>query len=468
MCGVFGIWGHPEAARLSYLGLHALQHRGQESAGIVSTDGRQLFIHKDMGLVPDVFPQRALESLPGHGAIGHVRYSTAGGSHIRNAQPFAVDYSGGSVAVAHNGTLTNARELRDRLEADGSIFSSNSDTEVVVHLFACSDRPSVEGRVTDALERTRGAWSLLFLTERGMIAVRDPHGFRPLVLARLPVPGRDEPAWVVASEDAPLNLIGARFEREIEPGELLTIDDGGLSSRSISSAPRSFCVFEYVYFARPDSTLEGRSVYQTRQALGRALASEHPVDCDVVIPVPDSGVPAAMGYADLLDRPFEYGIIRNHYVGRTFIEPQQTIRHFGVKLKFNTVAPVLEGKRVVVVDDSIVRGTTVKKIVTMLRAAGAAHVHVRISSPPTAWPCYYGIDTPSRRDLIAASQSVEQTRDFIDASSLEYLSLEGMMKAVRAQADTRPLGLCGACFSGEYPVTVDETVPPRLLRLVRV
>lgn len=469
MCGVFGIWGHPEAARLSYLGLHALQHRGQESAGIVSTDGRQLFAHRDMGLVHDIFSQRELERLPGFGAIGHVRYSTAGGSHVRNAQPFAVDYARGSIAVSHNGNLTNARDLRERLESRGSIFLSNSDTEVIVHLIAGSTQRSVGDRVVDAVSQTRGAFSLLFLSDEGMIAVRDPLGFRPLVLGELSVAGQEQPAWVVASEDTPFNLIGARYVRDIEPGEMLAISSRGIESRKLGSGSRSLCVFEYVYFARPDSVIEGRSVYRVRQAFGRALACEHPVGCDVVIPVPDSGVPAAMGYAQQIGQPFELGLIRSHYVGRTFIEPQQTIRNFGVKLKFNTVKYILEGKRVVVVDDSIVRGTTMKKIVTMIREAGASEVHVRISSPPTAWPCYYGIDTPTRRELIASSQSTDQIRDFIGASSLGYLSKEGMMEAVQGPgAGNKPLGLCGACFTGEYPVPVDETVPPRHLRLVRI
>ncbi|MBI5534653.1 MAG: amidophosphoribosyltransferase [Deltaproteobacteria bacterium] len=468
MCGVFGIWGHPEAANLSYLGLHALQHRGQESAGIVTTDGRQLFAHRDMGLVHDVFPQRALDRLPGEAAIGHVRYSTAGGSHIRNAQPFAVDYARGSIAVAHNGNLTNARDLREKLETRGSIFLSNSDTEVIVHLIAGSTQRALDDRIAEVLAQTRGAYSLVFLTEEELIAVRDPWGFRPLCLGEIGVPGRDKPAYVIASEDTSFNLIGARFVREIEPGEMLCIGPKGLRSRKLAKQDCKLCVFEYVYFARPDSVIAGRSVYHVRQAFGRRLAEEHPAECDIVIPVPDSGVPSAMGYAKRAARPFEMGLIRSHYVGRTFIEPQQTIRHFGVKLKFTTVRALIDGKRVVVIDDSIVRGTTMRKIVTMIRDAGAKQVHVRISSPPTAWPCYYGIDTPTRRELIAANQTVEQIRDYVGADSMGYLSHEGLMAAVQDESSHGQVGLCGACFTGNYPVAVDDTVPPRHLRLVRV
>ena len=472
MCGVFGIWGHPEAANLSYLGLHALQHRGQESAGIVTTDGRVLYAHRDMGLVHDVFPAHALERLPGSAAIGHVRYSTAGSSHVRNAQPFAVDYARGSIAVAHNGNLTNAPELRERLEARGSIFLSNSDTEVIVHMIACSTQRAVEDRVAEAMQQTRGAYSLVFLAEDALIAVRDPKGYRPLCLGRLPVSGQPSPAWVVASEPTAFDLIRAEFVREIEPGEMLSIRSGGLdSSHRLGNGERQLCVFEYVYFAKPDSTIEGRSVYQVRKALGQHLAVQCPADCDVVIPVPDSGVPAAMGYAEQVGRAFEFGLIRSHYVGRTFIEPQQTIRNFGVRLKFNAVAQALRGKRVVVVDDSIVRGTTVRKIVTLVRDAGACEVHVRISSPPTAWPCYYGIDTPTRSELIASNHSTEQIREFIGADSLGYLSLEAMLEAV-GDVDGRPhtqaKGMCAACFSGHYAIAGDESVPPRHLRLVRV
>jgi amidophosphoribosyltransferase len=471
MCGIFGIFGHPEASNLTYLGLHALQHRGQESAGIVSTDGRQLYMHRGMGHVHDVFPQRELVKLAGHAAIGHVRYSTAGGSHIRNAQPFAVDYARGSVALAHNGNLTNARELRERLEARGSIFQSNSDTEVIVHMIAASNQRNVDDRIADALSQARGAYSLVLLTEQQLIAVRDPLGFRPLCLGEIDVAGQAHPAVLVASEGTSFDLVGARFVREVRPGELVVVDGKGLRSSSpLGRAQRKLCVFEYVYFARPDSVIDGLSVYEVRKGLGRRLAEEHPVDADVVIPVPDSGVPAAMGYAERSSIPFEMGLIRSHYVGRTFIEPQQSIRHFGVRLKFNTVAPMLRGKRVVVIDDSIVRGTTVRKIVTMIKNAGASEVHVRISSPPTTWPCYYGIDTPTRRELIASSHTIDEIRRYIGADTLGYLSADGMLGEVHEgemhENDVR--GFCHACFTGDYPVSFDDTVPPRLLRLVGV
>ncbi len=471
MCGIFGIFGHPEAANLTYLGLHALQHRGQESAGIVSTDGTQLYMHRGMGHVHDVFPERELATLLGTAAIGHVRYSTAGGSHIRNAQPLAVDYARGSVALAHNGNLTNARELRERLEARGSIFQTNSDTEVIVHMIAGSTQRNVEDRIADALQHARGAYSLVLLTEEQMIAVRDPHGFRPLCLGEVDVPGQSHPAVLVASEGTSFDLVGARFVREIRPGELVVIDGKGVrSTRPLGEPTPKLCVFEYVYFARPDSVIDGLSVYEVRKAFGRRLAEEHPVEADVVVPVPDSGVPAAKGYADRSGIPFEMGLIRSHYVGRTFIEPQQSIRHFGVRLKFNPVAPLLRGKRVVVIDDSIVRGTTVRKIITMIKNAGASEVHVRISSPPTTWPCYYGIDTPTRRELIASSHSVEEIRKYIGATSLGYLSAEGMLGEVHEDEKDgdHVRGFCHACFTGEYPVPFDDSVPPRLLRLVGV
>lgn len=472
MCGIFGIWGHPEAANLSYLALHALQHRGQESAGIITTDGQRLYVHRAMGLVHDVFSQRELERLPGRAAIGHVRYSTAGESHIRNAQPLAVDYARGSIAVAHNGNLTNARELRQRLEERGSIFVSNSDTEVIVHLIAGSAQQSIEDRIIEVLLQTKGAFSLVFLTEEQLIVVRDPFGFRPLCLGELRVAGQESPAYLVASEATSFNLIGARFVREIEPGEMLSISAKGLESRHPFASDRhKLCVFEYVYFARPDSVINARSVYGARKAFGRRLAEEQPADCDVVIPVPDSGVPAALGYAEQCGRPFEMGLIRSHYVGRTFIEPQQTIRYFGVRLKFNAIAHQLGGKRVVVVDDSLVRGTTMRKIVNLVREGGASAVHVRISSPPNKWPCYYGIDTPTRRELIAANEPVDAIRDFIGATSLGYLSLQGMIEAVNHQSQNAvpaANGLCDACFTGDYPVPVDTSIPPRQLRLVRI
>jgi amidophosphoribosyltransferase len=460
MCGVFGIFGHPEAANMTYLGLHALQHRGQESGGIVTTDGQALYAHRAMGLVQDSFTQEQLARLPGRVAIGHVRYSTTGSSHIKNAQPIAVDYGGGSLAVCHNGNLTNAEELRDELEARGSIFQSDSDTEVFVHLVAVSKAIAVEDRVADALQRVKGAYSLLFLTEDAIIAVRDPMGFRPMCLGILP---SSKDAHVIASEPCAFDLIGAEYVRDVEPGEMLVIDASGIRSlRPLEPAAPHACIFEYVYFARPDSKLGGQSVYEVRKSFGRSLAKEHPVEADVVIPVPDSGVPAAIGYAAALKLPFEMGLIRSHYVGRTFIEPQQSIRHFGVRLKLNPVEPVLRGKRVVVIDDSIVRGTTSRKIVKMVRDAGAREVHLRISSPPTQWPCYYGIDTPTRGELIASSHSVDEIARYVTADSLSFLSLEGMVDALG-----NPGKYCHACFSGQYAIPFTPT-NKRHMRLVGV
>jgi amidophosphoribosyltransferase len=474
MCGVFGILGHPEASNLAYLGLHALQHRGQESAGIVSSDGDLLYAHRSMGLVQAGFSPKDLTALPGDRAIGHVRYSTAGGSHLKNAQPFAVEYARGSLAVAHNGNLTNHVELRERLEVRGSIFQSASDTEAIVHLIAMSNQHAIEGRIAEALAQVRGAYSILFLTKREMIAVRDPMGIRPLCLGRLPR-GEGRDAIVVASEPTAFELIGAERVRDLAPGEMLVADASGIrSSFPLPRAPRRMCLFEFVYFARPDATLDGAGVYAVRKALGRRLGVEQPVapgDDLVVVPVPDSGVPAAVGLAAQLRAPFEMGLIRSHYVGRTFIEPQQSIRHFGVRLKLSPNRAVLEGKRVVVVDDSIVRGTTSRKIVRMVRDAGAREVHVRISSPPVAWPCYYGIDTPTREELIAATCTVPEIAGFLGADSLGYLSLDGLTDAVRAvegAGEGQPPfegSYCHACFSGDYPVPVPQGTGRRL-RLV--
>jgi amidophosphoribosyltransferase len=462
MCGVFGIYGHPEAANMTYLGLHALQHRGQESAGIVTSDGEALYAHRAMGHVQDIFTQDQLAKLPGRVAIGHVRYSTTGSSHVKNAQPIAVDTAHGSLAVCHNGNLTNSEELRAELEARGSIFQSDSDTEVFVHLVALSKEIAFEDRIADALKRVKGAYSLLFISEDAVIAVRDPMGIRPLCLGLLP---SSKDAHVVASEPCAFDLIGAEYVRDVEPGEMIIIDGTGIRSlRPFDPAPPRPCIFEYVYFARPDSKLAGRSVYDVRKALGRTLAQEHPAEADVVIPVPDSGVPAAIGYAAARGLPFEMGLIRSHYVGRTFIEPQQSIRHFGVRLKLNPVEPVLRGKRVVVIDDSIVRGTTSRKIVKMVRDAGAKEVHLRISSPPTQWPCYYGIDTPTRRELIASSHSVDEIARYVTADSLGYLSLEGMVSAVGGDGS-----YCHACFSGQYAIPFTPTPQSkRHMRLVGV
>lgn len=466
MCGVFGIFGHPEAANLTYLGLHALQHRGQESAGIVTSDGQRLTAHRGMGHVIDVFPTEQLARLKGENAIGHVRYSTAGGSLLKNAQPIAVDYVRGSMAFAHNGNLTNAEALREKLEERGSIFQSVGDTEVVVHLVAISTQRAVEDRIADALSQVRGAYSLVCLTERALIAVRDPMGIRPLCLGEVKPGG----APVVASEPSSFDLIGAKFVREIAPGEMLTIEKEGIrSSFPFGAAPRHMCIFEYVYFARPDSTLDGINVYAARRNLGRMLAEEHPVEADVVIPVPDSGVPATIGYCERSRIPFEMGLVRSHYVGRTFIEPQQSIRHFGVKLKLNPVRDILRGKRVVVIDDSIVRGTTSRKIVKMVRDAGASEVHMRISSPPNRWPCYYGIDTPTRAELIASSHTTEEINQYITSDTLAFLSLDRMLEALSASNPDAPAsqrGFCHACWSGEYPISFTPHPRQRQLRLL--
>lgn len=444
-CGVFGIYGHPEASNLTYLGLYALQHRGQESCGIVSSDGSGLYAHKRMGLVADVFGnQEVFKKLPGNAAIGHVRYSTTGASVEKNVQPIMVDYSRGSIAVAHNGNLVNAQILKAELEAYGSIFQTTMDTEIIIHLLAISHTNSLVDRIVDALKRIQGAYCLLFLTETRMIAVRDPNGFRPLCLGKL------GDGWVVASESCALDLIEAEFVREIEPGEMVVCTKGGgiqslFPFKKVEPTP---CIFEFVYFARPDSYIFGKNVYLTRKELGRQLAREYPIDADVVIAVPDSGVPAAMGYAEEAGIPFELGLIRNHYVGRTFIEPAQSIRHFGVKIKLNPVREILEGKRVVIIDDSIVRGTTSRKIVKMVRNAGAKEVHLRISSPPTSYPCYYGIDTPNRKELISSSHTIEEICRYVTADSLGYLSEKGLLSSVGANSTH----YCKACFAGEYPV----------------
>jgi amidophosphoribosyltransferase len=456
-CGVFAVYGHPEAANLTYLGLHALQHRGQESAGIATLDGAgKMHLHRQMGLVQDIFSPPVIAGLPGNIAIGHVRYSTAGASHVRNAQPFAVEHGGLGVACAHNGNLTNVEQLKAALDAAGSIFQTSTDTEVFLHLYARAPAGPIVDRVVHALRQTRGAYSVLFLVGDTLIAARDPHGFRPLSLGIL------NRAHVVASEPTAFDLIAAEFVRDIEPGEVLVIGpDGVRSLRPFDPAPSRFCVFEHVYFARPDSTVNGRAVYVARRRMGEILAAQSPIDADVVIPVPDSGVPAAIGYANASGIPFEMGLIRSHYVGRTFIEPAQSIRHFGVRLKLNPVRQVLQGRRVVVVDDSIVRGTTARKIVKMIRDAGAREVHLRISSPPTRWPCFYGIDTPTRRELIAASHSVDEISRYITADSLAYLSQDGLREAVGYPGGD---GFCEACFTGDYPV---EIIPAERLAMPR-
>lgn len=455
MCGVFGIHGHDEAANIAYLGMHALQHRGQESAGLVAADEGRLRRHVAMGLVSDAFNRDVLATLPGSAAIGHVRYSTAGSSELRNAQPFLFEYAGGSVSIAHNGNLVNAAELRAELEAQGSIFQTSSDTEVIVHLMAKAPQPDIVGKLIAALKRVRGAYSLVLLTSDGpstkLIGVRDPSGFRPLVIGRL------KDSYVLSSETCSFDLIEADLLRELEPGEIVVIEKGGMTSHKLTeTADRTFCVFEHVYFARPDSLVNGKSVYRAREKMGMRLAQEAPVEADVVIPVPDSGVPAAIGYAKESGIPFELGLIRSHYVGRTFIEPQDSIRHFGVRLKLSPVRSVVDGKRVVVVDDSLVRGTTSRKIVKMLRGAGAKEVHLRISAPPTTHPCYYGINTPTRSELVAASHTIDEINTYVTSDSLSYLSHEGMMGAVGSATDKPGQGYCSACFTGNYPVALGQ------------
>ena len=442
-CGIIGIFGHPEAANIAYLGLYALQHRGQESAGIAVSNGRSLSIEKGMGLVADVFSERRLRLLQGRVAIGHVRYSTAGSSDLANAQPFLASYRQGSLALAHNGNLVNLEPLRAKLEAEGAIFSSTSDSEVIVHLIARSAAKSLLDATIEALEQVRGAYSLVLMNEEELLGIRDPYGLRPLSLGKL------KNGYVLASETCAFDLIEAEYMRDVEPGEIVQISKEGV--RSYFPFPRAEerqCIFEFIYFARPDSLLLGHSVNQARHRLGAQLAKEAPVEADLVVPVPDSGVPAALGYSRESGIPFEHGLIRNHYIGRTFIEPKQSIRHFGVKIKLNAVRQVLEGKRVVVVDDSLVRGTTSRKIVSMIKAAGAREVHLRISSPPILSPCYYGIDTPTRKELIASTHNTEEICRYLRADSLAYLSMEGMLKAVGR--DDR---FCLACFTGEYPVS---------------
>jgi amidophosphoribosyltransferase len=444
-CGVFGIFGHPEAANMTYLGLYALQHRGQESAGIAASDGTQVRISREMGYVADVFDGETLSTLHGSLAIGHVRYSTAGESKLLNAQPILIDCAHGQIGICHNGNIVNARELRDDLVRRGSIFQSNSDTEVILHLYARSRAASVEEAIVESVAQAQGAFSLAMLTRDKLIAVRDPHGFRPLALGRL------DDAWVVASETCAMDLIGATYVRDVEPGEVVVISAEGLRSiKPFPPAPLAHCIFEHVYFARPDSYVFGRSVNEVRTELGRILAREQPVDADVVVPVPDSGVCAAMGYAEESGVPLRMGLIRNHYVGRTFIQPQSSIRHFGVKVKLNPVRSILAGKRVVLVDDSIVRGTTSRKIVRMVRAAGAREVHVRISCPPTISPCFYGVDTPSTSELIAATHTLPEIREFLEADSVAYLSLEGLMSAVGSSRGS----YCSSCYTGVYPVAL--------------
>ena len=444
-CGVVGVYGHSDAANLAYLGLYALQHRGQESAGIVASNNGKMHLEVGMGLVADVFSDLRLKKLPGNIAIGHNRYSTTGVSRIKNAQPCLIEYAGGTMAMGHNGNLVNASEIRQELGIAGAIFQSTNDSEVIVHLMAQSQRNSFVDRAVAALSQVKGAYSIVLMSEDELIAARDPQGFRPLCLGKL------DGAYIVASESCVMDLVEAEFIREIEPGELILINQYGVKSfYPFQKTSTKQCVFEHIYFSRPDSYLFGHSVYSVRKLMGKALALEKPVEADVVVPIPDSGVISAMGYSEEAEIPFQMGLIRNHYVGRTFIEPQSQIRNFGVKIKLNAVKPVIEGKRIIIIDDSIVRGTTSKKIVRMLREVGALEVHVRISSPPTTHSCFYGIDTPTKSELIASNMDIEQTREYLGADSLHYISLEGMLGIFGEQKDD----FCAACFDGHYPVDV--------------
>jgi amidophosphoribosyltransferase len=460
-CGVVAIYSNPEAEKLAYLGLYALQHRGQESAGIVTSNGMMLNMHKSMGLVADIFNEPTLTKLRGTLAIGHTRYSTAGDSSLLNAQPIMVQSNKGMMALAHNGNLVNAQDIRSKMEAQGSIFQTSSDTEVIVHLIALSKEQTLPEAMADALRRVEGAFSLVMISPDRIFAARDPRGFRPLAMGRIPaLPGEKQDTIVFASETCAFDLIGATFERDVRPGELIVVGPEGITSRFYATPlAQSSCIFEHVYFSRPDSRVFGRPVQESRENLGRQLAQESPVDADIVVPVPDSGVTAAMGYAAESGIPLRFGLIRNHYVGRTFIEPRQTVRDFGVKLKLNPVRSLLEGKRVVLIDDSIVRGTTSKKIVRMIRQAGAKEVHMRISCPPTISPCFYGVDTPSKKELIGANKSVEEIRQYMGADSLAYLSLPGLKVAC---GDGEKTTYCTACYTGKYPtnwVDVEEIQP---------
>ena len=443
-CAVFGIYGHEEAAQITYLGLYSLQHRGQESSGIVTSDGKRVYEHKDLGLVSKVFTERTIKRLAGHMAIGHNRYSTTGLTRLENVQPFLVDCKIGKIAVAHNGNLVNAVEIRSAMEDEGSIFRSTMDSEVIVHLIARSKEKRLEDMIVEALNSIKGAFSLVFMTKNKIIAARDTRGFRPLCIGKL------SDSWIFSSESCAFDLIGATYIREVEPGEVCIIDDNGLESMRFAEPEKRLhkCIFEFIYFSRPDSKVFGENVDKVRRELGRRLADESPAEADIVISVPDSSNTIALGYAERSKLPFELGLIRNHYVGRTFIEPRQKNRDWDVRIKFNPVRGVLKGKRIVVVDDSIVRGSTMKKLVTMLRQAGTAEVHLRIGSPPIGHSCYYGIDTPTRGELIASTHSVQEIQEFLGVDSLRYLSLEGLLTCV-----SDPETFCVSCFSGAYPIT---------------
>ncbi len=441
MCSVIGLYNVPEAAKYAYFGLFSLQHRGQEAAGIASSDKERIHIVKGRGLVTQVFNEDKLSKLTGSSAVGHTRYSTAGEDSVLDAQPIFARYDLGQIAVVHNGNLTNAKEVRKKLIKEGAIFQTFMDTENLIHLIARSQKEHLYDRIIEALQQIEGAYSLIILSRKKMFAVRDPHGFRPLSLGKL------GDGWVVASETCAFDLIGAEFVRDIRPGEMVVFEEGELRSIQVFEPTPHKCIFEYIYFARPDSNIFGKSVYELRKAMGRELAKEYPVDADMVVPVPDSGVAAAIGYAEESGIPFELGIIRNHYVGRTFIEPTQAIRDLKVKMKLNPIKNVIKGKRLVVIDDSIVRGTTSKKIVNILKEFGAKEVHMRISAPPTTGPCYYGVDTPTKEELISSRYSVEETRKYIGADTLAYLSIDGLLRSVG-----NDLSYCMACFDGNYPV----------------
>ena len=443
-CAVFGVFGNKDAANFTYLGLHALQHRGQESSGIISTDGKEFYGHKARGLVSEIFTKQVIENLKGDAAIGHNRYSTTGASSINNVQPFAAYFKDGYIAISHNGNLINSESIRHHLIEDGAIFHTTSDTENFLHLLAKNKSDNLQESLISVLGKVRGAYSLVLMTTDSLIGIRDPYGIRPLSL------GKKGDCYILSSESCAFDLIEADFVRDVMPGEILFITHNGIESRQFAYETPAPCIFEYVYFARPDSLLWGKSVYNVRKKMGAILAEESMVDSDIVIPVPDSGIPAALGFAERSDINFQMGLMRNHYVGRTFIEPSQSIRHFGVKLKLNPIRSIVDGKTITVVDDSIVRGTTSKKIIKMLKEAGAKKVHMRISSPPFISPCFYGVDTPTRRELIASSHTVEEIRKYITADSLNFLSLDGMMKAVEKKE------FCTACFTKNYPIKLES------------
>ena len=466
-CGVMAIYNHADAARLTYWGLYALQHRGQESAGIATSDGNRITDFKGMGLVSEIFTDPVLAKLPGAMAIGHTRYSTTGDSALLNAQPIKVESTKGLLAIAHNGNLVNLGQSRARLERDGAVFQTTSDSEIIIQLIAHSPCSTLVDCIADALSEVDGAFSIVMMTRNRIFAARDPHGFRPLSMGRIPGENGAPDTFVFASETCAFDLLHAKYERDVEPGELIMVSEDGVTSRRYAPAttPHASCIFEHVYFARPDSRIYGRAVQQSRDEMGRQLARESHVDADLVVPVPDSGVTAALGYAAQSGIPFNFGLIRNHYVGRTFIQPEQRVRDFGVRMKLNPVRNLLQGKRVILIDDSIIRGTTSRKIVRMCRAAGATEVHMRISCPPTISPCFYGVDTPSKEHLIAANKSVSEICDYIEADSLAYLSLVGLTHACTTgepASGLSPASFCTACYTGDYPtqwVDVEEILP---------